>query len=374
MAPLFGHGEIQAAKDLLVQQTDGDASISRLSAVTLGYLKDPFAKEFVLNPAPSRRLPIINRGTYVRTTTLDQLVESFITSNNGRSMQIISLGAGTDTRYWRLREKQIHRNLLYHEIDFPAVSRQKLAAIRSSKGLSPRGSSFQILHHVVPELNPDKYMWGFFRDGVMKTEGYLFHPVDLRKPFRIDNLRTDVPTLLISECCLCYLGATEAQNAIQYFTNLIPTIGIAIYEPTNPTSEFGRQMFANLASRRLYMPTVHEYPTMQKQMERLNQAGFVTAQTGADVLWLWKNWVSEEEKERISGLEMLDELEEWELLAKHYTVVWGWREWLQDKGVFQAWMDVCKGEIPYPETEPEVEVESDEDMSDVKIESIETES
>lgn len=54
--------EERVAKDRIVQQTDQDASISRLSAVELGYLHDPFAKYFV-SGASQRRFPIINRGT-----------------------------------------------------------------------------------------------------------------------------------------------------------------------------------------------------------------------------------------------------------------------------------------------------------------------
>ncbi|KAL8750705.1 MAG: hypothetical protein Q9199_006894 [Rusavskia elegans] len=53
--------EEKAAKDQIVQQTDQDASVSRLSAVELGYLDDPFAKRFVSGPS-QRRFPIINRG------------------------------------------------------------------------------------------------------------------------------------------------------------------------------------------------------------------------------------------------------------------------------------------------------------------------
>jgi hypothetical protein len=59
----------EAAKlkqDHIVQQTDADANISRLSAVQAGYLEDPFAYEFAPSPAPAqgfRRFPIINRGT-----------------------------------------------------------------------------------------------------------------------------------------------------------------------------------------------------------------------------------------------------------------------------------------------------------------------
>jgi hypothetical protein len=54
----------QSRDDATVQDTDNDASVSRMSAVELGYLDDPFARSFVRNPSlTSRRLPIINRGT-----------------------------------------------------------------------------------------------------------------------------------------------------------------------------------------------------------------------------------------------------------------------------------------------------------------------
>jgi [phosphatase 2A protein]-leucine-carboxy methyltransferase len=48
-------------KDLDIQSTDTDAAVSRLSAVSLGYLDDPYAQFFV-SGAGTRRLPIINRG------------------------------------------------------------------------------------------------------------------------------------------------------------------------------------------------------------------------------------------------------------------------------------------------------------------------
>ncbi|KAL8709430.1 MAG: hypothetical protein Q9220_005813 [cf. Caloplaca sp. 1 TL-2023] len=65
--------EDRAAKDQIVQQTDQDASVSRLSAVDLGYLNDEFAKYFVSGPY-QRRFPIINRG--LPRTTVPQSVNT----------------------------------------------------------------------------------------------------------------------------------------------------------------------------------------------------------------------------------------------------------------------------------------------------------
>lgn len=60
-----GHPHSAAVShDATIQGTDTDAAVSRMSAVDLGYLEDPFAQYFVQNTAGGavRRLPIINRG------------------------------------------------------------------------------------------------------------------------------------------------------------------------------------------------------------------------------------------------------------------------------------------------------------------------
>lgn len=45
-----------------MQGTDNDANVSRLSAVELGYLDDPYAAALTHPGTVTRRLPIINRG------------------------------------------------------------------------------------------------------------------------------------------------------------------------------------------------------------------------------------------------------------------------------------------------------------------------
>lgn len=53
---------LASGKDRIVQGTDNDASVSRLSAVELGYLEDAYAAALTPVGAATRRLPIINRG------------------------------------------------------------------------------------------------------------------------------------------------------------------------------------------------------------------------------------------------------------------------------------------------------------------------
>ena len=56
-----GHEDDDLTKDQIVQHTDQDASVSRMSAVESGYLDDVYAKDFIVE-ATQRRFPIINRG------------------------------------------------------------------------------------------------------------------------------------------------------------------------------------------------------------------------------------------------------------------------------------------------------------------------
>lgn len=83
-------------------------------------------------------------------------------------------------------------------------------------------------------------------------------------------------------------------------------------------------MVTNLAARGIVMPTLEAYKEPENQERRLRDVGFEKVET-MTVDRIWERWVSQEEKERVDGLEGLDEVEEWELLAGHYIVVWGWK-------------------------------------------------
>ena len=88
-----------------IRQTDSDAAIARLSAVKLGYLQDPFIRFLVQRPhLQPPRPPLINVGTYVRSEAIDRLVDEWLelSAAEGKKCQIVSMGAGSDTRFWRI--------------------------------------------------------------------------------------------------------------------------------------------------------------------------------------------------------------------------------------------------------------------------------
>ncbi|KFY22103.1 hypothetical protein V493_06846 [Pseudogymnoascus sp. VKM F-4281 (FW-2241)] len=340
-----GGGPAAVDRDRMIRETDTDANGSRRSAVACGYLEDPYVSEFVADlgdDTPALRMPIINRGTYVRTIVIDRLIENFINAHPEQNVQIISLGAGTDTRYFRYLDRGHKDQILYHELDFPIISANKLAFITRSATLAPPGSEFLALREV-PDPDPERKMWGYFTDN-QKKAGYLFHPMDLRNlPAEIECIRTDLPTLLVSECCLCYMTTERADAVLNFFTSRIPTIGTVIYEPTNPNSAFGRVMTANLAARNLAMPSIATYDSLEAQLERQRAAGLDMFQEGASISWLWDNWIEDAEKVRLGQMQMFDEEEEWQLLGSHYLVVWGAREQKETEGAFGGW-DFLEGE------------------------------
>ncbi|KAK7755603.1 carboxy methyl transferase for protein phosphatase 2A [Diatrype stigma] len=298
-------------------------------------------------------------GTYARTAALDRLISSFLRGGGGEGgggkRQIVSLGAGTDTRVFRLFGPQAQppqTDLIYHEIDFPAVAAKKLQLVRAVpplRNIVPDPASVPITTTTSEDPNDENGTRTATNSTTCWSSGggsgelpngceYWCHGRDLRDLVRpgappLRGLRRDVPTLLVSECCLCYLEAAQSRAVIEYFagsgegagTAGIADLAVVLYEPIRPDDAFGRQMVANLAARRIRMPSLDAYGTAAAQTARLRAAGFEGGAEARTVEDVWREWVPDGEKERVDGLEGLDEVEEWNLLAAHYVVAWGWR-------------------------------------------------
>jgi [phosphatase 2A protein]-leucine-carboxy methyltransferase len=273
-------------------------------------------------------------GTYVRTSAIDQLVTKFLTTYPSSAKQIVSLGAGTDTRFFRLMDFYPDLRLVYHEIDFPTNTVAKITSIQKQPLLSRK-----LLH--IPTASTSYH-----------SKTYNIHALDLRslassseetpRP-EIPNLDPTIPTLILSEMCLVYLQPSSVQSIVSSLLThyLQPTTpaSLILYEPILPQDAFGRTMISNLKTRNIHLHTLTAYPELGDQRARLKGYGFGTAAKAEDTSYIWRNWVSEDEKERVAGLEFLDELEELELLLRHYCIAWGWRNGTSD--VFtKAWADI----------------------------------
>ena len=132
-----------------VQATNDDATSCKISAVSLGYWRDnyiqfmtrlenicEFQKIFVSicrQHRCERRAPEIHLGYYARVAGVHALIEKFFEACD-TAVQVISLGAGFDTLFWRLvADGRPVNNFI--EIDFAAVTARKCMLIKRSKEL-----------------------------------------------------------------------------------------------------------------------------------------------------------------------------------------------------------------------------------------------
>ena len=363
--------QTQADKDAIVQRTDLDAASSRLSCVEAGYLDDPFAT--LMTPpgteeAP-RRLPLMNRGTYARTSAIDRLVEDFLDTAHtpqlscGRRRQVVSLGAGSDTRFFRLRARYPNIKLIYHEIDFEENTKVKIQQIRSpafvktAKELCRTDLVSEEVYQVPERPKTEDY-----------DSAYFLHAYDLRRLagvelrvdgvyFNLPNVQPDIPTLLISECCLIYLAPEDADRVLQAIADMIrypASLGIVIYEPIRPYDAFGKTMVANLTARGIHLQTLRKYDSLEKQSTRMegfaagygHRARTMATAKGVGVMdldFMWNSWLDKKEKDRVLGLEFMDEVEEFVLLMQHYCIAWAWREGAGEAGMpvaFARWKEL----------------------------------
>ena len=280
----------------------------------------------------------------MRTHAIDDLVNRFLTPDDRQTKQIISLGAGSDTRFFRLAAVAGRCPIVYHELDFTRNTAQKISSIRRSSRLMSMIDGSR--------LTKESDTVSISEDGTcLYSREYNIHAIDLRSlpnlptsPEALPNMQSNLPTLLISECCLIYIPPSDADAILKYFTTAVfpphAPLGIIVYEPINPDDAFGRVMVQNLATRGIVLQTLKKYGSLERQRARLKMLGFSTRQEAGDVEFLWEHWISREEKERVAKLEMLDEVEEWKILAQHYCVAFGWRNGSDVDGrlpAFSAW-------------------------------------
>jgi [phosphatase 2A protein]-leucine-carboxy methyltransferase len=233
---------------------------------------------------------------------------------------------------------------VYHEIDFAANTSAKISTIKQTPALLSVLSAHA--------RDPDAILIAANGES-LASPTLNIHAVDLRTVSpsslpTLPNLDPDAPTLLLSECCLVYLSPEHNARILTAFTRHIippPTpLALVLYEPIRPNDPFGRTMVANLASRGIRLLTLQRFEDLGAQRARLLASGFDAGQRAADTEFLWRRWVGAGEKARVAACEMLDEVEEWVLLARHYCVAWGFRE-PADCGVFkEAWADLAAQE------------------------------
>ncbi|XP_071482567.1 leucine carboxyl methyltransferase 1-like [Diadema antillarum] len=301
--------------DEAVQATNDDASMCKRFAVQQGYWKDPYIQ--LLVKSGQRRAPEINRGYYARTQGMHTLLVKFIQLTN-KDCQVINLGAGFDTLFWRLKDEDLLPSL-YVEVDFRAVTSRKCQTVRMrSKLLEGIQATCQGKSVVIEnaELHSPGYhiVWGDLRN-VAELEEKLTKVVgvDFKKP-----------TFFMSECVLVYLHHDKSAALLKWIASKFPSSFLANYEQVNMGDKFGMVMAENLRARGCTLEGVAPCKDLESQKSRFTSVGWQGAEA-ADMQTVYAS-LSREDIYRIERLEFLDETELLDQLLTHYCICWAWKD------------------------------------------------
>lgn len=301
--------------DEAVQSTNDDASMCKRFAVQQGYWKDPYIQ--LLVKSGQRRAPEINRGYYARTQGMHTLLVQFLQLNK-KACQVINLGAGFDSLFWRLKDEDLLPDL-YIEVDFRAVTSRKCQNVRIRPKLTQgvqetcEGQSLVIED---AELHSPKYhiLWGDLRN-VEELE---------KKLSKVAGIDFSKPTFFMAECVLVYLHHDKSDPLLRWINTKFPVAYFANYEQVNMADKFGVVMADNLKTRGCTLEGIAPCKDLDTQKNRFTSAGW----QGADAVDMQTVYASLPRNDvyRIERLEFLDETELLDQLLCHYCICWAWND------------------------------------------------
>lgn len=278
-----------------------------------------------------QKFPLINRGTYFRVELINILLNEFILQF--QQCQLVLLGSGSDTRAFHILKN--NPNVKYIELDFPESLRIKKLSILNQESLR---NITQISEFQKSEVSSrDQF---FALDPELHTPNYHLIGCDLRelKSENVSNkvlscLDKTLPTLVLSECVLCYLDPIDNRSIINFWKDNLSHSSLVcfiIYEPMSLNDPFGKVMKENLGHRGINLLTFSEFPDaisrfsfLSKECSLMNvkvtNMSSIAGYSGS----AHKSWFLESELRRINNLELVDEIEEIKLLLDHYSVCYG---------------------------------------------------
>ncbi|CAO1351500.1 unnamed protein product [Diamesa hyperborea] len=294
-----------------VISTNDDASESKRSAVKLNYYKDEYIGNFV--KMSERKAPEINRGYYARVKGIEMCIEKFMEKTGGKNFQIINLGCGFDTLYWRLRENG-HQVTNFIELDFPTVTAKKCYQIKRNKILLEK------IHNEDGEIR--------FSPTDLHSSNYHIVGVDLRSVDEVANklkqsdIDFNLPTIFLAECVLVYIETSNCNNLLKWFGSNFQSAAFVNYEQVNMNDRFGEVMLNNLRQRGCNLAGVESCLSLDTQISRFVQCGFHGARSW-DMCQIYDS-IPIQERQRIEKIEMLDEGELLVQLFQHYCITIAW--------------------------------------------------
>ncbi len=315
-----------------VQRTNDDATICKRSAVSLGYWEDQYLNSFTtldMTREP-RKSPEIHMGYYTRVQsiwslllrTIDQICS--IKSDEAK-LQVLNLGAGYDTLYWRLADylsAQGNSSVLnsFIDIDFPEVTARKCMIVRKSK---------KLLAKVAEESNEEvKFSRTDLHGPSYHVLGVNFTDLDAleKKLSECSGFDYGIPTIFLSECVLVYIEPSRTTAFFKWAAAKFASTSLALinHEQLNMRDKFGQVMLENLSQRGCGLPGIEACTDKNSQLQRLTNCGWHNGQCWS-MAELYDTLLPRDEIQRIEKIEFLDERELAAQLFGHYCITYGWK-------------------------------------------------
>ncbi|KAM9602268.1 tRNA wybutosine-synthesizing protein 4 isoform 3-T3 [Morphnus guianensis] len=255
------------------------------------------------------------RGYYIRARAVDHCIQDFLlkTQSHPRT-QILSLGAGFDSLYFRLKDIGLLHHTVVYEVDFPSVACQKATLIKRMKELSA----------LVGDTGGEEL-------GVITFSGedYKLLGVDLSELSELERaleeagLDNGIPTLFIAEVVLTYMENSRSDALIQWAAEHFSQACFLLYEQMHPEDPFGRVMQQHFSQLNSVLHSLAQYPDCEAQQRRFFEKGWTECSV-MDMNEFFTCCIPEDEQQRVQALEPFDEYEgmepSWTPLLSNMTV------------------------------------------------------
>ncbi|KAJ1403071.1 S-adenosyl-L-methionine-dependent methyltransferase [Ochromonadaceae sp. CCMP2298] len=301
-----------------------DSLACKFSASRFNYFKDPFIESIYegLNRtngvlANVRRSPIIHRGYFARSEGFAKVLELFLERTSAApSRQVVFLGPGFDTSPL-IPYVSGAENVHTFEVDFPDIMSKKVELYRAEP---------EIVSLLEKGTQADaEATTGTPSSSIVKMGPLSFIAQDLRRAEAVTadlvaaGLRGDVPTLVLSECVLVYVAKAAVLDLCHRLGSLLQDAVWLTYDMITPNDVYGRNMIKNLEAAGFDIPGIRDFPSLEQQQSRFLETGWGEVRS-CTMQHYFDSVMPGAQKERVCKLEMLDEVEEFNLLMSHYSL------------------------------------------------------
>jgi len=275
----------------------------------LGYINDPYLQTLFKPTKPATPIPGVEilQGYWARTIAVEHYTKKFI--NSHEKCQILSLGAGFDTLFFKVsnqndqngaKNNQISK---YLELDLPSVIRRKIGMLKRSR------------------LDQN------FDANVYKMVGIDLCDLNRLKTVLEENLSQNIPTLVIAECLFMYLEPKIVSGILRTILEVTQNdpakrqesdLALINYDSLNKNTQFSKNMIQNLQKNqeiKLHLNTYDEYKNMLVESEWLDIAKNAKFLTMREVFYTFPD------RMRIVRILPLDDVEIFDQIMEHYYFV-----------------------------------------------------